>query len=77
MDVTHGPLNIEDLGPLDGFHLGLYAKKYRLCHRSGYASLNDHNINDFDLASVRRIKDTSTNLAGLFIVLDGMKILRD
>lgn len=77
MDFTHGPLNIEDLGPLVGFHLGLDAKNYRLCHWSGYAPLDDHDLADLDLASVRRIKDTFTNLVGLLVVLNGMKILRD
>ena len=74
MDLAHGPLYIEDLGPL---HLGLDAKNYRLCHRSGYAALDDHDLADLDLASVRRIKDTFTNLIGLLVVLDGMKVLGD
>ena len=77
MDFTHGSLNIEDLGPLVGFHLGLDAKNYRLCHWSGYAPLDDHDFADLDLASVRRIKDTFSNLIGLLVVLNGMKILRD
>jgi len=77
MDLAHGPLDIEDLGPLGGFHLGLDAKNYRLCHRSGYAALDDHDLADLDLASVRRIKDTFANLVGLLVVLDGMKVLGD
>ena len=77
MNVTHGSLNIKILGPFVGFHMGLKAKYYRLGHWSGYATLDNHDVNDLDLDSVRRIKDTFPNHVGLFIVLDGMKVLRD
>ena len=77
MNFAHGSLDIKHLAAFVGLHLCLEAKYNRFCHRSGYASLYDHDFKDLDPDSVRRIKDTSPNLVGLFIVLNGMKVLRD